>query len=223
MTEPFKNRIEGARALVPLLEKFAHPERSLVLALPRGGVPVGHEIASRLGLPFDVLLVRKLGVPGHEELAFGAIAANGAMVLNESIVKSLRITEEAIASVSARERKELERRENAFRPGGKPYDFSGKTLIIADDGLATGATMRAAVEAAKGLGAREIIVAAPVGSIEACERMKTEYQIECVCAERPTPFLGVGRWYFEFPQLSDGDVRRYLELTGGTETVLANG
>ena len=195
MTEPFKNRIEGARALAPFLKEIADPDRTLVLALPRGGVPVGHELASRLAVPFDILLVRKLGVPGHEELAFGAIAANGAMVLNESIVKNLRISEEVIASVANRERRELERRERAFRPEGKPYEFAGMRLVIA----------------------------APVGSVEACERMEDEYGVNCVCAERPVPFLGVGRWYYEFPQLSDEDVRRYLEYADGPEAASVNG
>jgi putative phosphoribosyl transferase len=182
----------------------------IVLALPRGGVPVGLEIARALRAPLEVFVVRKLGVPGHEELAFGALASGGARVLNREIVSQLRLTDELIDAVSERERIELVRREHLYR-GERPIaELSGKTLILVDDGLATGASMRAAVTAVKAQNPARVVVAVPTAAIEAYERLRTEVD-ELVSPLTPDNFYAVSLWYDCFDQLSDEEVRALLE------------
>jgi predicted phosphoribosyltransferase len=180
------------------------------LALPRGGVPVAYEVAEALGAPLDVFLVRKLGIPGHEELAMGAIATGGVTVLNEPIVRRLRIPPEWIADVARAEQVELERRERAYRGDRPPPDVKGKIAILVDDGLATGASMRAAAEALRRLGPARVIVAVPVAARETCDEFRADVD-EIVCAETPEPFYAVGLWYRDFSATSDDEVRDLLD------------
>lgn len=203
----FRDRAEAGRALGA---KLAYRQDALVLALPRGGVPVGFEVARAVGAPMDVFLVRKLGAPGREELAMGAIASNGLQVMNEDIVAALGISEEEVAAASAREREELRRREVLYR-GARPFPrVEGRTVILVDDGLATGASMRVAVAALKQQNPGKLIVAVPVGAAETCEALRRDVA-EVICAVTPEPFYGVGRWYERFPQTSDEEVRELLE------------
>ena len=178
----------------------------IVLALPRGGVPVAYEVANALRAPLDVFLVRKLGVPGDEELAMGAIASGGVRVLNEYVVRSLQISEQLIARVASSEQRELERRERLYRGSDEPLNVRGLTVIVVDDGLATGSTMLAAVSALKRLEPAKIIVAAPVAARETCESFKADVDSTCVCVMSPEPFDGVGRWYKDFSQTTDEEV-----------------
>ncbi|HEX7772043.1 MAG TPA: phosphoribosyltransferase, partial [Pyrinomonadaceae bacterium] len=183
-------------------------------ALPRGGVPVGFEIASTLRAPLDVFVVRKLGVPGHEELAMGAIATGGVRVLNENLVDYLRIPEHIIDAIAAQELEELERREIAYRGNRPEPDVKGKTVILIDDGLATGSTIRAAAQALRQQGPARIVVAVPVSAPETCD----EYRIgvdEIICAITPESFFGVGQWYLDFSQTTDEEVRDLLERARG--------
>ena len=206
----FPNRTEAGRALAGELSDYAGRNDVVVLALPRGGVPVGFEIARALHASLDVFLVRKLGAPGYEELAMGAIASGGVRVLNETVVRQLRVTEDEIAEVARRESAELARRERAFRDGRPPIQVKDRVCILVDDGLATGSTMRAAVTALKKLGPQRIIVAVPVASADTC----TEFQAlvdEVVCLYTPEPFMAVGRWYDDFTQTTDEEVRDCLE------------
>ena len=212
----FANRISAGRALAQKLTDYADRLDVIVLALPRGGVPVACEVARALNAPLDVFLVRKLGVPGYEELAMGAIATGNVRVLNESLVKELGIREEWIQSVIAREQRELERRENLYRGTSAPPNVKGRTVIIVDDGLATGSTMRAAVKALKNLGPARIIVAAPVAARETCESFKTKVDATCVCVMSPEPFDGVGRWYRDFSQTTDEEVCYLLKHANET-------
>jgi predicted phosphoribosyltransferase len=170
---------------------------------------VGYEIANALGAPLDILTVRKLGVPGHEELGFGAIARGGVRVLNEDLIRGLRISDRLIEHTAAVEGAELERRERLYRGGREPIDVRGRTVILVDDGLATGATMFAAVAALRKLGAASIVVAVPVASREACAALRKDVT-ECVCAMTPVPFLGVGVWYDDFSQTTDREVSALL-------------
>lgn len=202
----FANRISAGRSLARKLHDYADRSDVIVLALPRGGVPVAYEVAHALNAPLDVFLVRKLGVPGHEELAMGAIATGNVRVLNEKVVKDLGIRDEWIQQVAAREERELKRRESLYRGGSAPLNVSGRTVIIVDDGLATGATMRAAVKALKNLGPARIIVAVPVAAREACESFNADADATCVRVMSPEPFDGVGRWYRDFSQTSDEEV-----------------
>lgn len=202
----FADRIEAGRLLAKKLHAYANRPDVVVLALPRGGVPVAYEVAHALDAPLDVFLVRKLGVPGHEELAMGAIATGNVRVLNEDLVKHLRIADDLIDQVVARERRELARRENLYRGASIPLSVSGRTVIVVDDGLATGFTMRAAVKALKRLGPAKIIVAAPVAARETCESFKAEVDSTCVCVMSPEPFDGVGLWYRDFSQTTDEEV-----------------
>ena len=181
-----------------------------MLALPRGGLPVAFEVARALRTPLGVFLVRKLGVPGDEELAMGAIAAGGVCVVNEAVVRELGIGSEAFEEVAARERTELERRERAYL-GDVPAapEARGRTVILVDDGLATGSTMRAAAEAVRRQGPERVVVAVPVAARETCEELRAEVD-EVVCAETPEPFRGVGRWYQDFSQTTDEEVRELL-------------
>lgn len=207
----FANRSRAGRALANKLMRYANRSDVIVLALPRGGVPVAFEVAAALNAPLDVFLVRKLGVPGHEELAMGAIATGNVRVLNESLVEYLEITEELIDRVAAREQRELERRESQYRGSSPPLNVSGQTVIVVDDGLATGSTMRAAVKALKTLGPAEIVVAAPVAARETCESFRDEVNATCICVITPEPFLGVGLWYRDFSQTTDEEVCYLLD------------
>jgi predicted phosphoribosyltransferase len=206
----FRDRTEAGRLLAAKLRKYAGRPDVLVLALPRGGVPVAYEIARALHAPLDVFLVRKLGLPGHEELAMGAIATGGARVLNYDVVRSLAVPEEVIDAVTAKEMEELERRERAYR-GARPVPVvRGCTVILIDDGLATGSTMRAAVAALRRLGPALIVVAVPVGARETCAELEQEADA-VICARTPDPFYAVGIWYEDFSQTTDEEVHDLLE------------
>jgi len=205
----FRNRTEAGQLLADKLMNYAHRADVLVLALPRGGVPVGYEVAQALIAPLDVFVVRKLGVPGHEELAMGAIASGGVRVLNRSVIESLGINEETLDGVAGRERCELERRERAYR-GERPMpEVQGRTVILVDDGIATGSTMKAAVEALRHLGAGRIVVAAPTAALSTVHEMRSDVD-EFVAVMTPADFLGVGQWYENFSQTTDDEVRDLL-------------
>jgi predicted phosphoribosyltransferase len=205
----FRDRVDAGRQLAARLAHYADRDDVLVLALPRGGVPVGYEVAEALAAPLDVFLVRKLGVPGQEELAMGAIASGGVRVLNESVVNLLNLSEADIAPIELAERRELDRREREYRTGRPPLDVRGKIVILVDDGLATGSTMRAAVAALKRMGPARVIVAVPVGARETCEELENEAD-EAICAREPEPFHAVGIWYEDFAQTTDEEVRDLL-------------
>jgi putative phosphoribosyl transferase len=205
----FHDRSEAGRVLAEKLASYANRPDLLVLALPRGGVPVAYEVAQTLHAPLDVFLVRKLGLPGQEELAMGAIASGGTRVLNEEVVSKLNVPEEVIDMVAADEQQELNRRERDYRDGRLPPDVRGRTIILVDDGLATGSTMRAAVAALRQQAPARIIVAVPVGAPETCEDLQHEAD-EVVCAQTPRPFYAVGAWYDNFSQTTDEEVRDLL-------------
>jgi putative phosphoribosyl transferase len=205
----FRDRADAGKQLAAKLMHYAGRDDVLVLALPRGGVPVGYEVAETLGAPLDVFLVRKLGVPGHEELAMGAIASGGVRVLNDQVVGMLRPSDEVIEKVEAAERRELDRREREYRGGRPPLDVRGKVVILVDDGLATGSSMRAAVTALRRLGPSRIVVAVPVGAAETCAEFEGEAD-EAICASEPDPFHAVGMWYEDFSQTTDEEVRELL-------------
>lgn len=209
MAKPYRDRAEAGRALVGRLAKYAGRSDVLVLALPRGGVPVAFEVALALGVALDVFMVRKLGVPGREELAMGAIASGGVRVLNREVVDHLRIPREEIDAVAARERKELRRRERDYRGERPAPDVRDRVVILIDDGLATGSTMRSAVEALRRQGPARLVVAVPVAAAPACEMLREEVD-EVVCAATPEPFLAVGVWYEDFSQTTDDEVRDLL-------------
>jgi predicted phosphoribosyltransferase len=211
MSIPFRNREDAGRQLAAHLMKFRDRPNLIVLGLPRGGIPVAAEVAKALGAPLDAFLVRKLGVPGHEELAMGAIASGGLRVLNEETIRELRIPEQVVDAVEANERRELARRERLYRGSRAPVDVSGKTVILVDDGLATGSTMRAAALAIRNGNPAFLVGAVPVASRVVCEAMR-DYVDEMVCAETPEPFYAVGLWYDDFGQTSDEEVRRDLAL-----------
>jgi putative phosphoribosyl transferase len=210
----FRDRIEAGKVLAQKLGDYAGRSDVLVLALPRGGVPVAYEVAKALGAPLDVFLVRKLGVPGHEELAMGAIASGGTVVLNERTIQYLGIPNDAINIVAKKEQRELERREKVYRGDRPPLDVRGKTVILIDDGLATGASMRAAAIAVRRLEPKAIVIAVPVASSEACETFRHEVDAT-ICAITPEPFFGVGQWYRDFSQTTDEEVRRLLRDSPG--------
>jgi putative phosphoribosyl transferase len=206
---PFRDRREAGRLLAATLTAYANRPDVLVLALPRGGVPVAYEVARALGAPLDVFLVRKLGVPGHEELAMGAIATGGVRVINDELVRALRIPDEMIEAVVAKEQQELERRERLYRGDRPPPDVRGRTVILVDDGLATGATMYAAVKALQQQQAARIVVAVPIASPETCEQLSGEVD-DIICAVTPEPFYAVGLWYEDFSQTTDEEVHDLL-------------
>jgi predicted phosphoribosyltransferase len=211
MSFPFANRADAGAVLAKRLRPaYQNRPDVIVLGLPRGGVPVGYEVAHALHAPSDVFLVRKLGVPGHEELAFGAIATGGVRILNEDLVESLGIAPSVIDMVAAREQRELQRRELLYREGRPAPDLRGRTVIVTDDGLATGASMRAAVQAIRALQPARIVVAVPVGSMRTCEEMRREAD-DVVCTYTPSPFNAVGEWYVDFLPVSDREVRELLE------------
>src|SRR5438270_4733299 len=209
----FQDRHEAGRQLAAELTEYAGRDDVVVLALPRGGVPVAFEVAQALGAPLDVFLVRKLGVPGREELAMGAIATGGVRVLMPEVIQALGIPDRVIDSVAAREQQELERRERLYRGDRPPPDVRGRTVILIDDGLATGSSMRAAVADLKHMKPRRIVVAVPVASRETCEEFG-ELENNVVCVERPEPFMAVGRWYEDFSQTTDEEVNGLLEKAG---------
>lgn len=209
MIQWFENRREAGRRLGQALEAYADRSGLIVLALPRGGVPVAYEVARHLKAPLDLLIVRKLGTPGREELAMGAIASGGVTVLNPEIVSIYRISDETIATVSARERLELERRERLYR-GDRPYPrLEGRPVILVDDGIATGATLRAAVRALREQRPARLVVAVPVGPEDTLERLRAEAD-EVVCLSTPEPFYAVGQAYLDFSQTGDDEVRELL-------------
>ncbi len=205
----YHDRYDAGRTLARLLMDHAGARDVLVLALPRGGVPVGYEVARALHAPLDIFLVRKLGVPGHEELAMGAIASGGVRVLNPRVVDQLRIPQSAIDRVAEREQAELERRERAYRGDRPPPRVEGCDVILVDDGLATGSTMRAAAAALKAMRPRRLVVAVPVAAAETCDELRAEVD-EVVCALTPEPFYAVGLWYEDFSQTTDEEVRELL-------------
>lgn len=205
----FKDRPDAGRHLATRLKKYANRSDVVVLALPRGGVPVGYEVARALHAPLDVFLVRKLGVPGREELAMGAIASGGVRVINEDVVDELKIPANMIDLVAADEMPELRRREQAYRDGRPFPDVNNKTVILVDDGLATGASMRAAVAALRRMGPAQVVVAVPVGARQTCDEFRDAAD-EVVCAQQPDPFWAVGSWYRDFEQTTDEEVRQLL-------------
>jgi len=206
----FADRREAGRFLASKLTEYADRPNVLVLGLPRGGVPVAYEVAKALHAPLDVFLVRKLGLPGREELAMGAIASGGVLVLNEDLVRGLGITKDVLESVIAAEQKELERREQMYRGDRPPPDVRGRTVILVDDGLATGSSMRAAVAALRQQGPARIIVAVPIGAPETCSEFEREAD-DVICAVTPQPFHAVGLWYRDFSQTTDEEVHELLE------------
>jgi putative phosphoribosyl transferase len=209
MERTFSNRTEAGQLLAEKLANYADRTGVIVLGLPRGGVPVAYEVAERLGVPLDVFIVRKLGVPGFEELAVGAIASGGVRVLNEDVMRALPNADETIESVTAKETVELERREQSYRDGRPAPELRDRIVILVDDGLATGATMRAAVKALRQRGAAKIVVAVPVGPPDTCRELE-EQADETICLCTPEFFQAVGQYYEDFSQTSDEDVRELL-------------
>lgn len=206
----FQNRTIAGQMLVEKLTNYTNRSDVIVLGLPRGGVPVAFEVAQALKAPLDVLVVRKLGVPEQEELAMGAIAVGGVRIINQYIINSLKISEEKIARVAAQEERELERREHLYR-GDRPFpDLQKRTVIIVDDGLATGATMWAAVASVRQQHPARIIIAVPVAAPATCRELQTRVD-EILCVTTPEPFYSVGLWYKDFPQTTDAQVRELLE------------
>jgi len=206
----FINRVAAGRALAEQVKSSVKDTNILVLALPRGGVPVGFEVARALNADLDVFLVRKLGMPGEEELAIGAIASGGVRVLNHELIQYLRVPENVIEEVTQREQRELERRERLYRDGRPPAAVKDRTVVLVDDGLATGASMLAASRALRPQGARRILIAVPVAAHQTCDELRKEVD-EIICAATPHPFGAVGIWYDDFSQTSDEEVRQLLE------------
>jgi len=207
---PFANRTDAGRKHATKLLDYVNCPNVVVLALPRGGVPIAYELARALHAPLDVFLVRKLGVPGNEELAMGAIATGGVRVLNSEAISCWDLSESIIDEIAKREQKELERRERLYRGNRPALDISGRTVILVDDGLATGATMRAAALALRQMRPLKIVVAVPVAPLETCEAFRNEVE-EVICAITPEPFIAVGAWYSDFSQTSDEEVRKLLK------------
>jgi predicted phosphoribosyltransferase len=210
----FRDRADAGRALAGKLAHYAQSPNVVVLGLPRGGVPVAYEVAVALGAPLDVFVVRKLGVPGHVELAMGAIADGGVRVVNESVTEALGLGEAVIEEVATREGTELARRQQAYREGRPPLDVSGKVVIVVDDGLATGATMRVAVVALRTHGPARIVVAVPVGARSTCGELQGEAD-EVVCLRAPLTFMAVGQWYQDFSPTTDEEIRALLARSSG--------
>lgn len=206
---PYRNRTEAGRTLAVYLRQFARVPVVTILALPRGGVPVAYEVAKSLRAPLDIFMVRKLGVPGHEELAFGAIASGGIEILHSAVIQRFKISDEEIATVTAREWQELERRKNLYRGELPEQEIAGKIAIVVDDGLATGATMLAAVQALRKRQPAEIIAAAPVGTREACALISGSVE-RVICPFLPQRLVSIGEWYEDFSEVSDKRVQDLL-------------
>lgn len=205
MNPLYKDRSDAGRQLAGELSRYANRPDVIVLALPRGGVPVGFEVARALNAPLDVFLVRKLGLPGYEELAMGAIASGGVRVLNDEVVRQFHISPHSIETAAEEQQAELERREQVYRAGADLIDVKDKTVILVDDGLATGSTMRAAVQALRLLDPAMVVVAVPVGAADTCQNMSKEADL-VLCAAAPEDFSAVGRWYSDFSQTTDAEV-----------------
>jgi predicted phosphoribosyltransferase len=214
----FADRLDAGRQLAARLPAYAGRSDVIVLALPRGGVPVAHEVARALRAPLDVFLVRKLGVPGHPELAMGAIAEGGVEVLSLDLIRHLGVPESIVREVAVRERLELDRRDTLYRGNRSPVPVRGRVVILIDDGLATGSTMQAAVTALRRLEPARIVVAVPVGASETCARFG-QLADEVVCLAMPEPFQAVGLWYERFAQTTDEEVQRMLGVKPGYEVV----
>ena len=209
MSRRYVNRADAGRALARMLAAYADRSDAIVMGLPRGGVPVAYEVAQALGLPLDIFLVRKLGVPGQEELAMGAIATGGVRVLNDDVVGPLGVDAATLDRVAAREQQELERREAAYRDGRPRPDVEGRTVLLVDDGLATGSTMLVAIRALQLQHPARIVVAVPAAAPSVCAEIGREVD-EIICAITPEPFYAVGLWYDDFSETSDDDVRTLL-------------
>jgi predicted phosphoribosyltransferase len=222
MAKQFRDRAEAGRLLAEELKTYANRKDVIVLGLPRGGVPVAYQVARSLNAPLDVFIVRKLGVPRHEELAMGALASGGVIVLNEKVVQYLRIPAEVIEPVVRKELQELERRERAYRGNRHPLDVRGRIAILVDDGLATGSTMRAAVQALKQQMPARVVVAVPTASSETCDQFKGEVD-EIVCARTPEPFYAVGQWYEDFSQTTDEEVEALLNRAEQSNSAATKG
>ena len=214
MITRFRDRVDAGRVLARELDAYKGRPGVLVLALPRGGVPVAFEVARELGAPLDVFVVRKLGMPGHEEYAIGAIATGGVRIINEEAVRTFGVTNAEIEAVTAEERLELERRERRYRDGRSAPDIDRKTVILVDDGLATGSTMRAAVEALRQEGPARLVVAVPTAAPETCQEIAALVD-DIVCAITPEPFYAVGLWYDDFGQTTDEEVHDLLAIAAG--------
>ncbi|KJS29008.1 MAG: phosphoribosyl transferase [Desulfatitalea sp. BRH_c12] len=210
----FQNRLDAGRRLVERLAHYRNHPQAIVLALPRGGVPVGWEVCRVLNIPLDIFVVRKIGVPGHEETAMGAIASGGVRVFNKDVIRTLGIRDEAIAAAAAVAQVELERRETLYRGERFLPDLNGRIVILVDDGMATGASMTAAVQAIKAFNLQRLVVAVPVASPEACALLGQAVD-EIVCVDTPENFKAVGWWYQDFSQTSDDEVRMYLNPSHG--------
>jgi len=221
MADRFRDRSEAGQILAAKLSAYANRPDVLVLGLPRGGVPVAFEVARALDAPLDVFLVRKLGVPGHEELAMGAIASGGVVVLNDAVVRALGIPDSAIDAVAADEQRELDRRERSYRDARPPPDVRDRTVILVDDGLATGSTMRAAAAALCEQHPDRLVVAVPVAAPETCDELASEVD-EIVCTITPEPFYAVGLWYEDFSQTTDQEVRDLLVRAGQHASAVAH-
>src|SRR5438309_5828033 len=213
----YRDRIDAGKQLASRLADYANRDDVLVLALPRGGVPVSYEVAKTLRASLDIFLVGKLGVPGHEELAMGAIATGGVRVLNDDVVDYLRIPGEVIDAVAMDELRELERRERAYRGDRSEPNVRGKTIILVDDGLATGSTMRAAASALRQQNPARLVVAVPVSALQTCNEYRMGVD-EIICASTPEPFMGVGQWYLDFSQTTDEEVRELLAKANAART-----
>ena len=208
--EAFTDRRHAGRVLASRLTKYAGRNDVIVLALPRGGVPVASEVASALSAPMDVFLVRKLGTPGHRELAMGAIASGGVRVVNEDVVRWYGISEAAIDRIAREEQEELERRERAYRDDRPAPDLTNKIVVLIDDGLATGSTMRAAAQAVQAHRPARVVIAVPVGAPQTCAELAVSAD-EVICVRMPEPFSAVGQWYLNFEQTDDAEVRELLQ------------
>ena len=212
----FKDRRDAGRKLAQKLSAYANRSDVIALALPRGGVPVAYEVALALNAPLDIFTVRKLGLPGHEELAMGAIASGGARVINQDVVRTFSIPQGVVEAVAKQELKELERRERAFRGDREMREIHDRTAILIDDGLATGASMQAALMGLRARDPARIVVAVPTAPLETCEAFQ-QLVDEMICATTPEPFYGVGQWYEDFSQVTDEQVQTLLEQASQQE------
>ncbi len=209
---PFADRAEAGRLLAAELATLKLPANVIVLALPRGGLPIGLEVAKKLHAPLDVVIVRKLGVPWQPELAMGAIASGSVQTLDHDLIRALGVSRTQIDAVIDKEKVEVERREKLYRKNRPALDLRGQTVLLVDDGLATGSTMLVATRYVRSLKPARMLIAVPVGSVQACERLKTEAG-DCSCLATPEPFVAVGQWYADFPQVTDSEVQRFLEAS----------